>query len=99
MSFWLLSRPFPLVAPLLKGARDRSYERVKGRTSSVDTMEPRRPTIGRHYQPQQRNFVVLVTFTTFHARWLGPPGAGGASEIERVLDIGRVVLLGAKHRD
>jgi hypothetical protein len=33
--------------------------------------------IRRHYQPQQRNSVVLVTITTFHARC---SGAGGARD-------------------
>jgi hypothetical protein len=34
-------------------------------------MEASEPTIGYHYQPQQRNFVVLVTIATFHTRCLG----------------------------
>jgi hypothetical protein len=34
--------------------------------------------IGRHYQPKQRNFVVLVTITTFHARCSGAGGRPGS---------------------
>jgi hypothetical protein len=80
----------------MEGARDRSYEWVKESTSPVGTMEPRRPTIGRRYQPQQRNLVLFW-------RLLGPftlvARVPGASEIGKVFVIGRVVLLGAKHRD
>ena len=65
--FWLLSRPFTLVARVGEGARDHSHELIKGLMSPVDTLEAGGPKIGRHYQPQQGKFVVLVTFTTFHA--------------------------------
>ena len=71
--FWLQSRPFTLAARVLEGARDRSYE-WKCRVRPEDTMGANGRKIGLHYQPQQRNFVVLVTITTFHARC---SGAGG----------------------
>jgi hypothetical protein len=41
--------------------------------------------IGRHYQPQQRNFVLLVTITTFHARC---SGAGGLRRSQLRVDLG-----------
>jgi hypothetical protein len=74
LSSWLLSRPFLLVARVLEGARDLSYELVKGLISPSGTMEASRPKKGRRYQPQQKNFVVLVTITTFDTRC---SGAGG----------------------
>jgi hypothetical protein len=33
--FWLQSRPFTLAAPVLEGAQDRSYERIKGHISPL----------------------------------------------------------------
>jgi hypothetical protein len=65
--FWLLSRPFTLVAREGKGARTHSYKWIKGRISTVDTLKAGGLKIGRHYQPKQGNFVVSVNFTTFHA--------------------------------
>ena len=54
------------------GRRPRSQLRVeKGIISPLNTMEASGPKIGRHYQPQKGNLVVLVTFTTFHARCSG----------------------------
>jgi hypothetical protein len=72
--FWSQSRPFTLAARVLEGARDRSYEWIKGMILPPDTMGASGRKIGGHQQPQQRNFVVLVTLTTFHARC---SGAGG----------------------
>jgi hypothetical protein len=72
--FWLQSRPFTLAARVLEGTQDRSYEWIKGPISPPDTVGASGRKIGRHYQPQQRNFVFLVTITTFHARC---SGAGG----------------------
>jgi hypothetical protein len=72
--FWLQSRTLTLAARVLEGARDRKYESINGGISPPDTMGAIGRKIGRHYQPQQRNFVVLVTITTFHARC---SGAGG----------------------
>jgi hypothetical protein len=68
LMFWLLSRPFPLAARVMEGAQDHSYEWIKGGILPVNTMGASGRKIGRHYQPRQRHFVVLVTFTTFHAR-------------------------------
>jgi hypothetical protein len=51
-----------------EGAQDHSYGGSKGHISPVDTVEASGPTIGRRYQPQQENLVVLVTFTIFYAR-------------------------------
>jgi hypothetical protein len=49
---------FTLVARVLKGARDRIYKWIKGVISPPDTMGASGRKIGRHCQPQQRNFVV-----------------------------------------
>jgi hypothetical protein len=65
---WLQSRPFTLAARVLEGARDRSHEWIRGVIAPPDSMGASGRKIGRHCQPQQRNFVVLVTITTFHAR-------------------------------
>jgi hypothetical protein len=62
--FWLQSLPFTLAARVLEGTQDHSYEWVKGHISPPDTVGASGRKIGRHYQPQQRNFVFLVTFTT-----------------------------------
>jgi hypothetical protein len=83
--FWLQSRHFPLVARNLESARDHSYEWIKGGILPVSTVEARGRKIGRHYQPKQRNFVVLVTFTTFHARC---SGAGGRPRSQLRVDQG-----------
>jgi hypothetical protein len=65
------------------GARDRSYERVKGGVRREGTMGASVRMIRRHYQPQQRNFVVLVTITTFHTCCSGAEGTRDRS-YERV---------------
>ena len=59
--FWLQSRPFTLAARVLEGARDRSYEWIRVGILPVDTIEASGWKIGRQYQLQQRNFVVLAT--------------------------------------
>jgi hypothetical protein len=41
--------------------------------------------IGSHYQPEQRNFVVLVTITTFDIRC---SGAGGRRIMQLLVDQG-----------
>jgi hypothetical protein len=54
-----------------EGACDHSYGWIKCRISPVGTLEASGPKIGRRYHPQQGNFVVMVTFATFHARCSG----------------------------
>jgi hypothetical protein len=54
------------------GAQDHRYGLSKGHITPLDTVEASGPTIGRHFQPQQANLVVLVTFTTFYAQVGGP---------------------------
>jgi hypothetical protein len=62
--FWLQSRPFTLAARVPVSAQDRSYEWIKCMISPPDTVGASGRKVGRHYQPQQRNFVFLVTITT-----------------------------------
>ncbi len=53
-----------LIDRLGGGARDHSYERVKGHVPPLETMEASGPKIKGRYLPQQENLVVLVTFAT-----------------------------------
>jgi hypothetical protein len=89
--FWLQSRPFTLAARVLEGARDRSYEWIKGPILPPDTMGVSGRNIIRPYQPQQRNFVFFVTITTFHARC---SGAGGHPRSQLCVDQGYDITTG-----
>jgi hypothetical protein len=74
---WLQSRPFTIATRVLESARHRSYERIEGATTPVNTTEASGPKIEHHYQPQQRILVVFDDFTTFDALYI-LTGAGGA---------------------
>ena len=96
--FWLLSRPFTLVVRVGEGAQDHRDGWIKSTISPSDTMEASKPKKGRHYQPQQRNFVGLVTITTFHALCLG---AGGSRDPSYELIKGEILspdTMGASGR-
>jgi hypothetical protein len=79
--FWLQSRPLTVAARLLEGAGYRNYLWIKGVISPPDTVGASGQKIGRHYQPEQRNFVVLVTITTFGIRC----SAAGGRRIPQLL--------------
>jgi hypothetical protein len=77
-----------------EGARDHSYEWIKGRISPPNTMEASGPKKGYRYhgyQPQQRNFVVLATITIIHARY---SGAGGRPRSQLRVDQGCNITSG-----
>jgi hypothetical protein len=69
--FWIISRPFTLVARNLEGARDHSYERFKCRISPVGTMEPRGRKIGRHILATTEDFCCFGYFDDFSRSLLG----------------------------